>query len=143
MPDHSRSSQIRIVLGFDYGHKKIGLAVGQTITRTANALQITKNRNGKPDWATIDRIVASWKPDALIVGIPLDMDDSHTDATTGAKKFARRLEARYRKPTMMADERLTSIVARMDNGLYGDDEVDDVAAKLILETWLSEYDRDH
>ena len=142
MPEQAKPlAHIRSVLGFDYGNKKIGVAVGQTITRTANGLQIIKSRNGKPDWDIISQLIASWQPDALIVGKPLDMDDTITDATAGACRFARQLEGRYKKTVLMADERLTSMVARMDNPRNGNEPLDDIAAKLIVETWLSEYDR--
>jgi len=130
---------IRSLLGFDYGSKKIGIAVGQTLTASASPLLILRNKKHKPDWHSIDRLMQEWQPDALVVGEPLEMQGAATHATAGARKFSRQLEARYSKPVFLADERLTSRAARLDNPHRNMADIDDLAAKLILETWLSEY----
>ncbi|QYZ66833.1 MAG: Holliday junction resolvase [Gammaproteobacteria bacterium (ex Lamellibrachia satsuma)] len=131
---------INRVLGFDYGTRKIGVAVGQTITATATALETLLPVKNKPDWQRISQLIDEWKPDALIVGLPLDVDDTETDATAPAKRFSRQLEGRYRLPVLMTDERFTSFEARDRLGHKAKriEEYDAVAAKLIIETWLSE-----
>ncbi|RDH81893.1 MAG: Holliday junction resolvase RuvX [endosymbiont of Escarpia spicata] len=131
---------INRVLGFDYGTRKIGVAVGQTITATATALETLLPVKNKPDWQRISQLVDEWKPDALIVGLPLDVDDTETDATAPAKRFSRQLEGRYRLPVLMTDERFTSFEARDRLGHKAKriEEYDAMAAKLIIETWLSE-----
>ena len=130
---------LRSLLGFDYGSKNIGVAVGQTLTLSASPLCILRNIKSKPDWQAIDQLISEWQPDALIVGDPLEMGGAETHATAGARKFARQIEARYQKPVFLADERLTSRTARLDNPHKQAADIDDLAAKLILETWLSEY----
>lgn len=128
------------LLGFDYGTAKIGIAVGQTETGTANPLTTLRAIRQKPDWDTITRLVDEWQPEALVVGLPYDMDDTETEIAPLARRFARQLEGRYRLPVHLTDERLTSQVARQELGRKAKkfDELDAVAAKLILETWLSE-----
>jgi len=129
------------LLGFDYGSHKIGVAVGQTISGTATALQTLHAVNRKPDWRSIDRLVDEWRPDALIVGHPLDTDGSQTDATRPALRFSRQLSARYRIQVHLADERYTSLEARHRLGrkLKAHETYDAVAAQLIIETWLTEH----
>jgi putative Holliday junction resolvase len=130
-------------MGFDYGTRKIGVAVGQTVTGTASALETLLSVKNRPDWIRIDQLIKEWKPDALIVGLPLNLDDSSTDATEGALRFSRQLEGRYHLPVHLADERFTSAEARTRLGPREKEieRYDAVAAKLILETWLSEQPR--
>ena len=128
------------LLGFDYGTAKIGIAVGQTETGTANPLTTLRAIQQKPDWTAIGRLIDDWLPEALVVGLPYDMDDTETEIAPLARRFARQLEGRYRLPVHMTDERLTSQVARQLLGrkIKKHEELDAIAAKLILETWLSE-----
>ncbi|MDZ7735111.1 MAG: Holliday junction resolvase RuvX [Gammaproteobacteria bacterium] len=127
------------LLGFDFGDKRIGVAVGQTLTGTATALTTVAMHQQKPDWPAITRLVNEWQPDALVVGIPLTMTGDDQPLTDRAKAFARRLEGRYHLPVYGVDERLSSHAAR--NNLRSTHEVDSEAARIILETWLSEHDR--
>lgn len=129
------------LLGFDYGTHKIGVAVGQTITGTASALETLHSVNHKPNWQRIGRLIEEWRPDALIVGYPLDTDDAPTDATVAALRFSRQLEGRYRLKVYLADERYTSLEARHRLGrkLKENETYDAVAALLIIETWLSDH----
>jgi len=131
------------LMGFDYGTRKIGVAVGQTVTGTASALETLLSVKNQPDWIRIGQLIKEWKPDALIVGLPLNLDDSSTDATEGALRFSRQLEGRYHLPVHLADERFTSAEARTRLGPREKEieRYDAVAAKLILETWLSEQPR--
>jgi putative Holliday junction resolvase len=129
------------LLGFDYGPAKIGVAVGQTLTGTATPLTTLRAVKQRPDWAAIGRLIENWKPDRLVVGLPLNMDDSEAPVAAGARRFARQLEGRYRLPVTLVDERLTSRGAREAVGGRPKriEELDALAAKLILETWLSEH----
>ena len=129
------------LLGFDFGLRKIGVAVGQTLTRTANPVTTLLARRGKPDWAAIDELVLAWTPDALVVGLPLNMDGTEAEPAFAAKKFSRQLGQRHKLPVFLVDERLTSLEAKRELPLKADAlDVDALAAKIILETWLSEYE---
>ncbi len=131
------------VLGFDYGTERIGVAVGQTLTGTASPLTTLDAHGRDPDWAAIDRLVEEWRPAALVVGIPRNMDGSDSEMTARASRFLRQLRARHRLPTFDVDERLTTFDAEQrlaDAGLPRDrarGEIDRVAAQLILETWFA------
>jgi putative Holliday junction resolvase len=128
------------LLGFDYGTRKIGVAVGQTLTGTATPLETLQLVNQKPDWERIAQLIGEWRPEALVVGLPLDVDDSETDATSPARRFSHQLEARFRLKVHLADERFTSFEARDRLGHKAKrwEDYDAMAAKLILETWLDE-----
>ncbi|MET0072385.1 MAG: Holliday junction resolvase RuvX [Candidatus Thiodiazotropha sp.] len=128
------------LLGFDYGTRKIGVAVGQTVTGTATALETLHLVNHKPDWKRIEDLIEEWKPEALVVGFPLDVDDSETDATQPALRFSRQLEGRFQLKVHLADERYSSFEARdrLGHNAKKMEDYDAVAAKLILETWLNE-----
>lgn len=130
-----------IVLGFDYGSKKIGVASGQDLTGQAAPLITLPMVQQRPDWERIQRLIDEWQPHRLIVGLPLNMDDTPTALTERVKRFARQLQGRYRLPVELVDERLTSKIARADYGNAVDRAgLDAFAAKLILETWLSQYE---
>ena len=130
------------VLGFDYGPRKIGIAVGQTLTGTASALRTLRAVKEKPDWDGISSLIETWQPDALVVGLPHNMDDTEAELAARTRRFARQLEGRYRRKVYLIDERLTSVEARsiLAGRLKKIEDLDAVAAKLILETWLSEYE---
>ena len=83
------------VLGFDFGTRRIGVASGQAVTATASPLAPVPARDGIPAWEQLDALVAEWRPDALIVGLPLNMDDSESELSRLARKFGRRLGARF------------------------------------------------
>lgn len=126
----------RTLLAFDYGKRRIGVAVGQTLTATATPLAIVPCRRRGPDWREIARLIARWQPAALIVGIPLNMDGTEQPMTRAARHFARQLEQRYGLPVHGVDERLSSVEARARRQSPGD--LDAIAAQVILETWLAE-----
>lgn len=138
------SSDYQRVLGFDFGTKRIGVASAQAITGTASPLSPVPARDGIPDWAKLDALLAEWKPEALVVGLPLNMDDSESELSHLARKFARRMFARYQLPVFMCDERLSSHSAR---GLLMDlkgqrrgklPSLDSTAAVFIAEAWLAD-----
>ena len=128
------------LLGFDFGTRKIGVAVGQSLTGTATPLETLELVNHKPDWVRIEQLIKEWQPQALVVGLPLDVDDSETDATQPALRFSRQLEGRFHLTVHLADERFTSFEARDRLGHRAKrlEDYDAVAAKLILENWFNE-----
>lgn len=128
------------LLGFDYGTCKIGVAVGQTVTDTATPVATLRAVRQQPDWEGISRLIAAWQPDELVVGLPCDLTGCETETAGKARRFARQLQGRYRLPVHMMDERLTSMAARQQLGRQPRriEELDAIAAELILETWLSE-----
>lgn len=129
----------RTLLGFDYGHLRTGVAVGQTLTQSASALLTLTARNNKPDWDTIDKLIKEWQPDGLVIGVPLHMDGSEQEMTKKAQKFGRQLKARYNLPVYEADERLSSDEAQQNLGKSHDKAaIDREAARLILQAWLDE-----
>jgi putative Holliday junction resolvase len=131
----------RIVLGFDFGTRRIGVAVGQGLTRSASALVTLSNRNGAPDWEAIGRLIGQWQPAALVVGLPLNLDGSDHEITRLARRFGNRLRGRYNLPVYTMDERLSSAAAEAllaEQGRYDKADVDKVAAQLILQGWLEQ-----
>jgi putative Holliday junction resolvase len=142
MSDTPDSSLEGIVLGFDFGTKKIGVAVGQTVTKTANPLGLLRADQGVPRWESIQKLISEWQPVALVVGIPLKMDGSPQRVTQQAQQFADALKQRFHLPVFGIDERLTTVEARdrvfQEQGYKGLQKtaMDAVAAKIILEAWL-------
>ena len=124
------------LLCFDFGTKRIGVAVGQTLTDTARPLEIISVHNNRPDWDRISALIRQWHPQALLVGNPLNIDGSRQPISADADKFAARLQGRYRLPVLRADERLTTVEARTRQ--RNKEHLDHVAAQVILEGWLQE-----
>ena len=123
-----------IIMGFDYGTRKIGVATGQLVTRTATPIAIVQARDGIPNWNDIEKLITEWKPSQLVVGLPLNMDGSESEMSIRALKFARRLTGRFNLPHQTIDERLSTREAREQSKTAG--QIDDIAAKIILESWL-------
>ena len=128
-----------LLMGFDFGTQRIGLAVGQRVTRTASAIAILKARDGVPDWDELETLITNWNPVGFIVGDPLNMDGTESEMSVRARRFARRLTGRFDRPAAMMDERLSSFEARDDakDGPRPRGPVDAVAARLILESYLN------
>jgi putative holliday junction resolvase len=128
------------LLGFDYGPRKIGVAVGQTITGSASPLTTIRSHGERPDWARIEGLIREWQPKAAVVGLPYNMDDSETELAPRARRFARQIEGRFGLQVHLVDERLTSLEARRQLGRKATslEAIDAMAATLILETWLCE-----
>lgn len=128
------------LLGFDYGPRKIGVAVGQQVTATAAPLTTLRCRDDGPDWPRIEALMREWRPDAAVVGLPFNMDDTETVIAPLARRFARQIAGRFGLPVYLVDERLTTREARHILGPKATSRavVDAMAAKLLLETWLSE-----
>jgi putative holliday junction resolvase len=132
------------LIAFDFGMKRIGVAVGQTLTKSARPLETLSAKNGVPDWKIIEKIVKKWSPEAFIVGIPLNMDGTLQPISYDAKRFAELLRVRFMLPVHEVDERLTTKDARerlFNEGGYKalqGGQVDQVAAQLILQNWFDE-----
>ena len=131
-------------MSFDYGKKRMGLAMGQRITQSSNGIGCISATDGKPNWDALDKLVAEWQPDGFVVGLPLNMDGSESDMSKRANKFSKRLHGRYGKPSFTIDERLTTFDAKQTakqmghKGHYKSDPVDELAAQLILQSWFEE-----
>lgn len=123
-------------MGFDYGSKRIGVAVGQTLTCSAQPLAIVPVKNLQIDWAHISTLIQEWQPDALVVGLPMHADGSDNTTTVAARRFSRQLQGRYHLPVHIIDERLSSVAAAEKKGSRK--SLDAIAAQIILETWFTE-----
>jgi putative Holliday junction resolvase len=132
------------ILAFDFGLRRIGVAVGQATTRTASALRTVSNGR-EPDWAALDRLVAEWQPRLLLVGLPLGPEGDDTLMSRTARQFGAALGERYALAVEYADERLTSRDAerrfadlRAAGGARrrNADQLDAISARIILENWL-------
>lgn len=134
-----------IIVAFDFGLKRIGVAVGQTITRTANPEGMVPAEGGEPRWDKIEQIIQQWRPKALVVGVPLNMDGTEQAITAHARAFMEKLQSRIGLPVYGVDERLTTVEARarlFEAGGYKAIQkasVDAMAAKILLEAWLEEH----
>ena len=136
----------QLVLAFDFGTRRIGLASGDTLTRTARGHSTLDCARGVP-WAALDRIFADLQPSQLIVGLPYNMDGTPTALTPAARSFAAELEARYRKAVALVDERLSSREAEaqlrearaagLKRGRTTHAHVDMIAARILLERWFA------
>ena len=133
------------VVGFDYGARRIGVAVGNAISRSARALEVLANAERGPDWPRLDSLLREWRPDALLVGLPLTVNDAEQQASRAARNFAAELEARYRLPVVFVDERHSSREAaqrfaeRRAGGAAKRKHaatLDAQAAAIIVERWL-------
>ncbi|MBE9533002.1 MAG: Holliday junction resolvase RuvX [Proteobacteria bacterium] len=137
-------SNPRTFLGFDYGLKNIGVAVGQELTNTASPLTVIKARNGIPNWDDIQKLLDQWQPQLLIVGLPLNMDGSEQVMTKAARKFGNRLNGRFQIAVEWQDERLSTYEALDQLGIHSKldakhrDDVDRISAQLILQSWLNQ-----
>jgi putative Holliday junction resolvase len=133
-------------LGFDFGNKKIGVAVGQTSTQTASPLQTIRSINQTPNWEIITQLIKEWQPIGLVVGISKQQNGEDNPVTPRMRKFCRQLEGRYQLPVYQVDETLSTFEAKQL--LFDDlhvsagklwDVQDQLAAQLILQSWLNDY----
>lgn len=133
----SSAKQDFCVLGFDYGSKKVGVAVGQSVTAQATPLEVVPSRQQKPDWLRIEKLIQTWQPLCLVVGIPWREDGSASAVTVAAQRFARQLEGRFGLPVEAINEYLSSYEAAERAGSKNE-PIDAWAAQVILETWFAE-----
>ncbi|KTD65561.1 Holliday junction resolvase RuvX [Legionella spiritensis] len=131
-----------VFLGFDFGYKRIGVAVGQAVTLSARPLMTLHAREGVPDWSLVRKLVDQWLPKAMIVGLPTCIDGTEQYTTAAARHFGNELSKRFARPVHLVDERLTTVEARarlFAEGGYRkirSSQIDSIAACLILEQWL-------
>ena len=131
------------VIAFDFGTSSIGAAIGQDITKTARPLCAFKARDGKPNWQEIEKVLKEWKPDYLVVGLPLNMDGTEQELTQRARKFANRLHGRFGFQIQQQDERHTKVeekTKKIANGCFRDfkkKKEDASSAVIILESWFN------
>lgn len=122
-----------VYLAFDYGSQRIGVAVGDTVSRQPKPVATIDNQT-KQRWTRIAELVANWQPVGLVVGVPLTLDGERQPMTEAAERFCRRLEGRYHLPVYPAEERMTSLEA--DLTPVAGQSRDAVAAAHILSDWL-------
>ena len=137
-----------LILALDYGVKKMGMALGNSITETARAFDILAMNNGQPDWNNLLGIIEVWGVSKVVVGLPLNMDGSSSMLSKRAHKFARRLAHRVMEQHLpvivcLCDERLTSVAAReiaWDNGWikHERDPIDDISACILMSTYFAD-----
>jgi putative Holliday junction resolvase len=135
------------VLGFDYGARRIGVASGNRISQSARPLAALVANNGEPDWTRVDALLVEWQPEALVVGLPLTLDGGEQAVTRGARAFAEALQRHSGLPVHMVDERHTSqeaarrFAAQRAAGAARRrhaENIDSLAAAVILESWLAQ-----
>jgi putative Holliday junction resolvase len=145
MPESSRP---RIVLAFDFGLRRIGVACGDSVSRNASALETVPAGPKGPRWESIGAMIRDWQPDLAVVGLPYNVDGSDNEMTGAARGFAAELARRFALQVVMVDERYSSLeaAARLQaaraSGLrrrrVAKADVDAAAACVILERWFSE-----
>ena len=132
------------VLGFDYGLKYLGVASGQTLTKTANSLSTLKVKNGSPNWKEIEKLIQIWRPRILIVGMPLTLNDEEQLLSYCAKKFGKRLQQKFSLPVEYCNEQLTSWEAKEackrkknESSTHYYSRINAFSAKIIVDEWLN------
>lgn len=141
------STAASCVLGFDVGARRIGVAIGNTLTDSARDLQVVAMREQQPDWLSIDKLIAEWRPDLLLVGDPATLDGGDQPARQHARAFAKALRKRYGLPVSLVDERSSSVEAahqfareRATGARRRRDaeKLDAMAAAIIVRRWLDD-----
>ncbi|OUY06746.1 Holliday junction resolvase RuvX [Acinetobacter populi] len=141
MPDLQSVPTATTIMAFDFGTQKMGIAVGQRLIESINPLPLFPMKDGIPHWENLHKIIQQWQPDLFLVGLPLNMDDSESDLSARARKFARRLRHQTNIETWMVDERLSTREARdtlqnfQANGQAKKLSADSFAASLFIESW--------
>jgi putative Holliday junction resolvase len=118
----------KTILAFDFGEKRIGVAVGNTITKTTEALKIIQEKNQDEKFKAIEVLIQEWQPQLLVVGLPTHPDGAEHEMTQKAKRFGNQLHGRFQKEVVWVDERYTSVSVQDGN--------DALAAQLILQQYL-------
>ena len=131
----------QLIIAFDFGTQKTGMAVGSSIIESATPLALFPMKDGIPNWDELLKIIKQHQPNLFLVGLPLNMDDSESELSTRARKFARRLRHHTNIETLMVDERLTTREARDELDHYHAQgrakklAADSIAAALFIESW--------
>lgn len=136
------------VIAFDFGLKRTGIAVGNTLTGSASPESTLLSQNEQPDWQAITRLFNEWKPEQLVVGMPTELDGSESPLTQRINRFCNQLNGRYNLPVDQENEQFTSIeaAARLKQlrqtgrkKKVSKEEVDKIAASIILENWMQKH----
>ncbi|WAI18318.1 MAG: Holliday junction resolvase RuvX [Buchnera aphidicola (Acyrthosiphon caraganae)] len=134
-----------IVIAFDFGLKKIGVAVGENITKKGRPLNILNAHHGQPNWNNIKNLIQYWQPKFIIVGLPLNINGTKQNMTNKSEKFANLLKCKFNTIVKMHDERLTTVEAKSiifkKNGFKAlkQEKIHSCAAVIILESWFNQY----
>lgn len=132
------------LIGFDFGTRSIGVAIGQRVTGTARPLGALKAQDGTPDWSAIEKLLKEWQPEAVVVGLPLNMDGTEQPLTARARNFANKIHGRFGVKIILHDERLSTVEARaglFEHGGYralNKGKVDSASAVVILESFFEQ-----
>ena len=131
----------QMIMAFDFGTQKMGMAVGQALIESATPLALFPMKDGIPNWDNLHKIIKQYQPNVFLVGLPLNMDDSESELSARARKFARRLRHQTNIETWMVDERLTTREAREELEFYQNKgqakrlSADSFAAALLIQSW--------
>ena len=136
MPNDA-SISVTIVLGFDYGTKRIGVAVGNSLTGSAQALDAIQNTNPNQTHQKIQELINEWQPSSLVVGLPLHPDGAEHAMTKRSRSFGQQLAKQFGKPIHFVDERYSSVLLEQDSQYQG--SIDSHAAGLLLEQFFREH----
>ena len=123
---------VGVVMGFDYGEKLIGVAIGNTLTASARALQSVRAERREAKFEAIAQLITQWEPVQLVVGLPLSREGQEQPRSTQARRFANQLHGRFKLPVALVDERYTSRAAEDARAA----DIDAESARLILEQYL-------
>lgn len=140
----SPASLYHTALAFDFGLRRIGVAVGDTVVGVARPVQTIDGESNALRFGVIASLIREWQPNVLVVGVPLHLDGSEHEMTHRCRRFSRQLEGRFELPVVQVDERLSSDAASLllaESGVRGQRQkplLDQVAAQLILQTYLDE-----
>lgn len=126
---------VETVFGFDFGIKRIGIAIGNTLTAQAQPLEVIKAIDNAARFARIGALIDEWKPARLIVGEPRHPDGAEHEMTLRCRRFANQLHGRYNLPVELVDERYSSAVIQARRG----DVIDDKAAAIILQQYFDDH----
>ena len=124
------------IVAFDFGTKKIGVAVGQTATYTSSPLQVILNKDDKVNWNEINTLLNEWKPELIIIGKPLNMDGTDSEIMKQVERFYQKLKKIYDTNYEYIDERLTTFEARQILEDTNINNVDANAAKILIDNWF-------
>ena len=146
MPE--RAAAARVVLGFDFGRRRIGVACGDTVSRSARALMTLASGVDGPRWDAIKALIGEWQPNLIVVGLPYNADGSESATTAEARSFAAELKSRFSIDVELVDERYSSLDAharlksQRESGArrrrVAKEDIDAAAASVILERWLTQ-----
>lgn len=131
----------QLIMAFDFGTQKMGMAIGYSLIESASPLALFPMKDGIPNWDELLKLVKQHQPNLFLVGLPLNMDDSESELSLRARKFARRLRHQTNIETWMVDERLTTREAREELEYYQGKgrgknlSADSLAAALFIESW--------